>query len=81
MHPDDASLERPVHPPAWRSEAVPPAEYGDIAAALASADSPVGIDAKHTHVLILHALERIERRLSALEARLAADAAAGPSAS
>jgi len=32
-----------------------------------SADSPVGIDARKTHVLILRALERIEERLDRLE--------------
>jgi hypothetical protein len=55
---------------AWTREAVPEGTYDEIARALASAESPVGIDAKHTHVLILHALERIERRLAALERRL-----------
>jgi hypothetical protein len=54
-------------PHAWQGSAVPEADYADIAEALASAESPVGIDAKHTHVLILHALDRIERRLDALE--------------
>lgn len=38
-----------------------------IARAIESADSPVGIDAKKTHVLILRALERIEERLERLE--------------
>ena len=56
--------------PAWDSASVPEQEYARIAEALASADSPVGIDAKHTHVLILHALDRIERRLEALERRI-----------
>ena len=55
---------------AWEAAAVPEREYAAIAAALASAESPVGIDAKHTHVLILHALDRIERRLAALERRI-----------
>ena len=55
---------------AWESAAVPEGDYSEIARALASADSPVGIDAKHTHVLILHALDRIERRLAALERRI-----------
>ena len=59
----------PALPPAWDSAAVPEQDYARIAEALASADSPVGIDAKHTHVLILHALDRIERRLEALERR------------
>ena len=55
---------------AWEAASVPEEEYEVIARALASADSPVGIDAKHTHVLILHALGRIERRLADLEQRI-----------
>ena len=35
---------------------------------IASEDSPVGIDAKKTHVLILHKLEQIEARIARLEA-------------
>jgi hypothetical protein len=60
------------HPdaPAWDRDAVPPNEYSEVERALASLESPVGIDAKHTHVLILHALHRIERRLASLERRL-----------
>lgn len=57
------------HTAAWDRAAVPEAEYAEIARALTSAESPVGIDAKHTHVLILHALDRIERRLAELERR------------
>lgn len=55
---------------AWDRAVVPEPVYAEISRALASDDSPVGIDAKHTHVLILHALERIERRLSELERTL-----------
>jgi hypothetical protein len=33
-----------------------------------SDESPVGIDAKKTHILILHKLEQIEERLARLEA-------------
>jgi len=54
---------------AWDRDRVPTEEYEEIARSLSSAESPVGIDAKHTHVMILHALERIERRLSELERR------------
>jgi hypothetical protein len=50
-------------PAAWEREAVPAEVYAEVARSLASAESPVGIDAKHTHVLILHALHRIEERL------------------
>jgi len=44
------------------------AEYERIAALIHSESSPVGIDAKKTHVLILHKLTQIEERLAALEA-------------
>lgn len=42
-------------------------EYEDILKEIESGDSPVGIDAGKTHVLILHKLMNIERRLEALE--------------
>lgn len=41
--------------------------YEEIARQIKSADSPVGIDAEKTHVLILAKLEEIERRLDRLE--------------
>lgn len=41
--------------------------YRRIAAEIESEDSPVGIDAKKTHVLILHRLEEITRRLERIE--------------
>ena len=63
--------------PTWDRAAVPEGDYASIAGALASPDSPVGIDAKHTHVLILHALDRIERRLAEVERRLAEGDARG----
>ena len=47
------------------------AEYERIAALIHSDASPVGIDAKKTHVLILHKLTEIERRLAVLEDRAA----------
>ena len=43
------------------------ADYDRIAQLIHSDNSPVGIDAKKTHVLILHKLEQIEARLAALE--------------
>lgn len=55
-------------PAAWERDAVPADVYAEVASSLASADSPVGIDAKHTHVLILHALHRIEERLGGRQA-------------
>ena len=48
-----------------------PEEQARLERLIASDDSPVGIDAKKTHVLILQKLGRIERRLERLEERLA----------
>ncbi len=45
-------------------------EYERLARQISSDDSPVGIDAKKTHVLILHRLAAIESRLERLERRL-----------
>ncbi len=44
-------------------------DYARIEKIIASDQSPVGIDAKKTHVLILHLLLAIEKRLTRLEAR------------
>lgn len=49
------------------------ATYDRIEKLIGSADSPVGIDAKKTHVLILHKLTQIEQRLARLEQQAAAD--------
>ncbi len=46
---------------------VPRDEYDRIAAEIASEASPVGIDAKRTHVMILYKLTEIEKRLAKLE--------------
>ena len=43
--------------------------YEEIAELIHSDESPVGIDAKKTHILILHKLLEIEKRLDALEKR------------
>lgn len=43
--------------------------YEKIAEVIHSDDSPVGIDAKKTHIIILHKLMEIEKRLEALEKR------------
>lgn len=48
-------------------------EYERIAREIESDESPVGIDAKKTHVLILQKLERIEERLRRIEARIEAE--------
>ena len=42
-------------------------DYGEIEELIASDDSPVGIDAKKTHVIIIHKLLQIEKRLEKLE--------------
>ncbi|MEX2672432.1 MAG: hypothetical protein WD294_10015 [Phycisphaeraceae bacterium] len=46
---------------------IDPKTYAQIEEMITSADSPVGIDAKKTHVLILHKLTQIEQRLARLE--------------
>lgn len=49
---------------------VPDEAYQALAEALTSDDSPVGIDAKKTHVMIIHLLLDIQDRLGRLEARV-----------
>jgi len=46
---------------------IPKEEYDRICKLIESDSSPVGIDAKKTHILILHKLSEIENRLSSLE--------------
>ena len=58
--------------PATHTLEVDPERYEAIARQIESADSPVGIDAKRTHVLILDLLTRIEGRLANLEDRVSA---------
>ncbi len=48
---------------------IPESDRERIAALIHSDASPVGIDAKKTHVLILYKLEQLERRLAAMESR------------
>ena len=42
-------------------------DYAKIEALIASDDSPVGIDAKKTHIIIISKLLQIEERLAKLE--------------
>ena len=49
---------------------IPDEEYEEILKQIKSDDSPVGIDAGKTHVLILYKLLEIENRLERLEAKL-----------
>ena len=46
---------------------IPTPEYQEIEELIASDASPVGIDAKKTHIIIIHMLRRIEARLDKLE--------------
>ncbi|HXV74739.1 MAG TPA: hypothetical protein VD788_00340 [Candidatus Polarisedimenticolaceae bacterium] len=49
---------------------VPRERYREIERVIASEESPVGIDAKKTHVIIIHKLTEIERRLAELERKI-----------
>ena len=42
-------------------------QYEEIAAMIHSDNSPVGIDAKKTHIYIIHMLREISDRIDALE--------------
>ncbi len=53
---------------------IPTSDYREIEELIASDDSPVGIDAKKTHIIILHKLLRIEARLEQLERLVGRDA-------
>ncbi len=46
---------------------VPASDYAEIEALIADAASPVGIDAKKTHIIIINKLLQIEKRLDRLE--------------
>lgn len=50
---------------------IPEEEYAAIERLISSDSSPVGIDAKTTHIIILHKLVAIEKRLEALEKAVA----------
>ena len=49
---------------------IPKPDYEAIGELIASEDSPVGIDAKKTHIIILHKLLEIERRINKIERML-----------
>jgi divalent metal cation (Fe/Co/Zn/Cd) transporter len=51
---------------------VPQEIYEQIKAEITNKDSVVGIDALHTHILVLHRLMQIEAKLDALNEKLAA---------
>lgn len=60
------------------NDEIDPKTYERIETLINSADSPVGIDAKKTHVLILHKLEQIEQRLARLEQQSQAQGPTSP---
>lgn len=45
---------------------IPKEEYDRLAEYISNPDSPVGIDATKTHVLIIHKLMEIEKKLDKL---------------
>ena len=47
-----------------------PETYQRIADLIHSDQSPVGIDAKKTHIIIIDLLQKIEQRLDSLEVRI-----------
>lgn len=50
-----------------KTNIVPKESYEAIEKMIASTESVVGIDAKETHIIIIHKLMEIEQRLKALE--------------
>lgn len=48
--------------------------YQEIAEAIHSDKSPVGIDAKKTHILILHQLQELNKRMERIEKQLIKEA-------
>ena len=63
-------MDSPCKPASENTMAISNDEYERIAKQIESAESPVGIDAKKTHVLILHKLAEIERRLEQIERKM-----------
>lgn len=49
---------------------IPREDYEAIEALIGSTESVVGIDAKKTHIIIIHKLMELEKRLSALEEKI-----------
>ena len=52
--------------------AKPKDEFNQLIAQLSSPDSPVGIDAKYTHAVIIDYLRQISERLTSIESALSA---------
>ncbi|HYW35341.1 MAG TPA: hypothetical protein VE868_08040 [Balneolaceae bacterium] len=51
-------------------EKIPEDIYEEIESMISSEESVVGIDAKKTHILILHKLMELEKRLDQIEEKL-----------
>lgn len=49
---------------------IDPATYDEIAKVIHSSESPVGIDAKKTHILILNKLQELTERMERIEQSL-----------
>ena len=49
---------------------IPENKYKEIEELISSDESVVGIDAKKTHILIIHMLQEIQNQISDLEKRL-----------
>jgi hypothetical protein len=50
----------------------PKAEFRELMEQISLSDSPVGIDAKYTHAIIIDFLRQISERLDAIEEKLKA---------
>jgi len=49
---------------------IPEKTYNEILQEIESDESPVGIDAKKAHIIIIHKIQEIEKRLQNIEERL-----------
>lgn len=53
-----------------KTDIVPKESYEAIKKMIANTESVVGIDAKETHIIIIHKLMEIEQRLKTLEKKI-----------
>jgi len=53
-----------------KTELVPENEYKEIEMWIGSDESVVGIDAKETHIIIIHKLMKLEKQISKLKKKL-----------
>lgn len=49
---------------------ISPEEFEEIESVISSDESVVGIDAKKTHIIIIHMLREVQQKLDQLEARI-----------